>query len=476
MATTQLQTFEDNPLTFGIGLSEADNRLDCDWFNPVIKNEVENLRNGGRYDRKLVKLKSLAEVRGGKRLPKGTVILETGANIIPYVRATDVRGFKVNLDSAIRIPKEIHREIQNYQLLRGDVVVTIVGTIGRSGILEEDVGVCNFTENVARVRVNKGSVLERFVLYFLNSEFAQRQMRRLSAGSLQLKLSLSRCRDIEVYIPYKMGRYDIEAQQQILDEVESLFEKARQREKKAKELIERANSVVVKNIDIFLPDEGAGIIFTRPLGSEQSGRLDALFNNPVRGKLIADLKKYPHKQLGELIVPQRGGTVVVPSDFYKLVELEDIDEKTGRIVSSREVSRLGSKKVLLKADGILISKLQPEKGKIVITPREYEGTAGSSELVPLSLESAEVSLKYLWAALRSQYVLKQWEYTLTGSSRMRIGATELKQTIIPIPDKKTQNEITANIEGLISQSDKLLRKAAKLSKEAEELFISAVIG
>lgn len=476
MATTKLQKFEDDPLTFGVTLNKSDDRLDCAWFNPVVKNEIEDLRKKKRTDRKLVKLKSLADVKGGKRLPKGTVILETEANIIPYVRATDVKNLKVNLGTAIRLPKEVHKEIQNYQLQQEDVVVTIVGVnIGEVAILEEGVEVCNFTENIAKVRTNEDSVLARFILHFLNSEFAQMQMRRFSAGSSQYKLSLNSCRNIEVYIPHKTDSYDAEIQQEILNEVEELYEKARQQEKKAKEHIERANSTVVKKLGIPLPDEKAGIVFTRKIGNKPAIRLDALFNNPVREKLIANLKKHPNKPLGELTKPQLK-EAVTPSDFYRLVELEQIDEETGRIISSQEVPSLGSKKILLKKNNILVSRLQPEKGKVVVVLEEHDGTAGSSELVPLSLESTEISLKYLWAVMRSQYVLKQWEYTLTGSSRMRIGSTELEQTIIPIPDKEIQDEIVADIEKLIMQSDELLREAAELFKKAKELFVSAVIG
>ena len=475
MAITKLQTFEDAPLTFSVALSESDDRLDCGWFNPVVKSKIEGLRKSDKIDRKLVKLKSLAEVKGGKRLPKGTVIIETEANIIPYVRAKDIKNLKVNLDIAIKLPKEVHREIQNYQLQQNDVVVTIVGTIGNVAILEQAVKVCNFTENIAKVRVSKDSILPGFILHFLNSEFAQMQMKRFSAGSVQYKLSLNSCRNIEVYVPFNNDNYDIDVQREILKEIEGLRKEASQLEGKAKELVERANSAVAERLKISVPDERFGIIFTRELEEkDQTSRLDALFNNPVREKLIANLKEYPHKQLGDLVELSRKGTIA-PRDFYRLIELEQVDEKTGRITSCREVSSLGSKKILLKANKILVSKLQPEKGKVVIVPSEYDGTAGSSELIVLSLTSTKVSLDYLWAVLRSEYVLKQWKYTLTGSSRMRIGPTELKQTIIPIPDKKTQDAIVMYIKEMLAKSDDLLQQSTKLFKESKKYFMSALV-
>ena len=474
MVTTKLQTFENNPLTFGVAVTESDDRLDCAWFNPVVENKIDTLRKNKRKDRKLVKLKSVADVNGGKRLPKGTVIVESEANTIPYIRATDVKKLRVNLDNAIKIPKEVHKEIQNYQLKRDDVVITIVGTIGGIGILEEEVEVCDFTENIARIRVNNDSVLSRFILHFLDSEYGKMQTEKFSVGSLQYKLSLRSCRNIEVYIPYNENGFDKNTQRSILDEAYILFEKANTQRKKGHDLIKKARSVVVEKLKIPLPNERLGNYFAQELDDNPIVRLDALFNNPVREKLISNLKKYTHKELGKLIKPQ-GKEDISPADFYSLIGLEQIDERTGKITLAQEVPELGSEKILLKTNSILVSKLQPEKGKIVIVPKEYDGSVGSSELVPLSLEATDVSLKYLWAVLRSDYILKQWEYELTGSSRMRIGSTELKQTIIPIPDKKIQENIVKDIDEMVAESDKILREAEELFEKAKEKFITAVI-
>ena len=475
MATTKLQTFHDEPLTFSVTLGEDDDRLDCAWFNPLTENKIENLRKNKSKDRKLVELKTIADVKGGKRLPKGTVIVEGEANNIPYVRAADIKNQKVNLDTSIKIPKGIHQEIQNYQLQKDDLVITIVGAlIGEIGILEGNVEVCDFTENIAKVRVNKDSVLTKFILHFLDSEYGKMQTDRLTVESLQYKLSLTSCRNIEIYIPHDGTDFDTKTQQEILDEAHKLFARADQQRKKGLELIDHANSLVVKKLRIPIPDEEIGVFFMHEIKPEPTTRLDALFNNPVRESLIAHLKNYPHKELGKLTKPQGKGSIS-PTDFYKLVDMGQIDEKTGRIVSSQEVAELGSEKILLKANSVLIAKLQPERGKVVIVPNAYDGAVGSSEFVPLVLESTDVSLEYLWAVLRSDYVLKQWAYALTGSSRMRIGATELKQTIIPIPDKMIQDEITVEIGETIAESDKLLRQADELFKEAKRRFISAVV-
>lgn len=241
-------------------------------------------------------------------------------------------------------------------------------------------------------------------------------------------------------------------------------------------MIDEARLVVVKKIGLPLIEETEkSRIFEAVLEEDLFSRLDALFNNPLREKLVAILKKYQHKSLGKLIKPQKENKIV-PSDYYRLVELEQIDETTGRITESREVSELGSEKVLLKNGSILISKLQPEKGKIVIVPSEFDGCVGSSELLSFVLDSPEITMDYLWAVLRSDYVLKQWEYELTGSSRMRIGPNEIKNTIIPIPDLKLQKEIVDDIKEKIRKSDNEMQESKRLLEEARKLFDQLLFG
>lgn len=231
MATTNKTIFEKTPLTFGVDLVEQDDRLDCAWFNPVLENKIEKLRLTKNKNRKLTKLKIVADVNGGKRLPKGTVIQESETSVIPYIRATDVKNLRVNIDSAAKISKEIHKEIQNYQLKKDDIIITIVGTIGEVGILEKEVEVCDFTENIARIRTKDKSVLPRFLLHYLDSEFGRLQTERFLVGSLQYKLSLQSCRNIEIYLPLLSGNYNTNEQKKILDSVYFIFEEAEKHRK-----------------------------------------------------------------------------------------------------------------------------------------------------------------------------------------------------------------------------------------------------
>lgn len=465
--------FEKTPLIFGVDLGLGDDRIDATWFNPIIKKKIENLKKHQSKNKKITTLKRIAKVGGGKRLPKGTVIAENEFNTIPYIRGTDVNDLKIDIKSAGKINKQTHKEIQNYQLKKDDLVITIVGTIGKVGILKEKVEVCNFSENVARIRVDDKNVSQLYLLHFLDSELGKIQTKRLEVGSLQYKLSLNSCRDLNIYLPTEDNSFDKGNQNKILNETYKIIKKADNQYLKSKKLIEEARNVVEKKIKINLESiNSIPTTFEVNLKNDFC-RIDALFNNPKRDELLKILKKHPNDILGNIIKPQKTGKII-PSDYYNLVDLEQIDEHTGRITNTIEVSELGSKKILLTKNSILISKLQPESGKIVIIDEEKDGCVGSSELISIKLDSEKVLLEYLWIILRSNYVLKQWEYELTGSSRMRIGWNEINNTIIPIVNLKTQKEIILETKEKIKKSDQALKEAKKLYSKARSKFVELV--
>ncbi|MDO9334573.1 MAG: restriction endonuclease subunit S [Dehalococcoidales bacterium] len=471
------QILVTNPPAFVTSLNKDSDRLDCAWFNPVAENEMESLVKNKRDDRQLIKLESIAKVTGGKRLPSGTVISENDPDDIPYVRVVDIKDLKVDMHSAVRIPKKVHQLIQNYQLKQNDIVITIVGaTIGKVGILDYPVEVCDFTENMARIRINDDSVLTRFLLHYLDSQFGKIQSDRMSGGSSQFKLSLRSCRDLEIYIPFKNGSIDTAEQHNILNKIYVIHEQINSKKVQSDKLINDAKNILVKKIGLPITlDINKNPSFLQAVDNDPYSRLDALFNNPLREKLLKTLQTYPHKLLGKLIKPDDKSEIVL-SDFYRLVDLEQIDENTGRISHFREVPELGSEKILIKSGSILISKLQPDKGKVVIVESGFDGCVGSSELMSFSLNTTEVTKEYLWAALRSNYILKQWEYSLTGSSRMRIGRRELNETIIPIPDKNLQDEIVNEIKGNIFASDNLLKELGALRLQAKKEFVTMLTG
>ena len=58
---------------------------------------------------------------------------------------------------------------------------------------------------------------------------------------------------------------------------------------------------------------------------------------------------------------------------------------------------------------------------------------------------------------------------------MRIGPNEIKNTVIPVPNRKIQNEIVKKIKDYITKSDEVLEEADKLLTKTRKQFVELLI-
>jgi len=469
----------DNPFCFAVELpDELGARVDCKYHNPEITKEIENLRNYRMENSKIEKLRRIAIPSGGKRLPKGHIFFKTDYDNVPYIRATDIKHGKVDVENSERINYQVHKKIEKYQLRKGDVVITIVGiNTGETGILKDDVQICNFNENIARISVTNESVLNEFINSFLNSDLGRIQTHRLSVGSTKDKLSLKNCKEVDILIPYdnKTGRFDISEQQRIVGEVNIYDKKAEGSIQCYRDRIDELRGLVPEKLRIKLSVEPKKEqTFSCNLLYDPKERIDALYNNPYRGELIVALKRYSHKELSKIATIEKREEIL-PSEFYRLIDLDDISEDLGEVINIKEVSKLGSTKVVLRKGRILVSRLEPDKGKAILVDDKTDGCVGSSELVPLKLVSEQVLSEYLWIILRSDYVLKQWKYAITGCSRERIGKRELENAIIPIPNRQVQEEIIKEYAEILKQAKDSLDEYKLNKRKAMDTLVSLLV-
>ncbi|WP_306010441.1 restriction endonuclease subunit S [Bacillus sp. MMSF_3328] len=149
---------------------------------------------------KSVPLSAIATVRGGKRLPKGT-LYENISTEYRYLRGSDVENGKVLEEQVVFISEQSFNSIEKYQLKHNDVILTIAGTIGKLGIAKNPVNY-GVTENVALISsINEEKVLPDFLLYLFMSSFMQFQMRKEMSELRQQKLSIEKVRILRVPEP-----------------------------------------------------------------------------------------------------------------------------------------------------------------------------------------------------------------------------------------------------------------------------------
>ncbi len=172
---------------------------------------------------KWVKLGQIAKVKGGKRLPKGEIYSET-VTPHPYIRVTDFENMTVNINDLRYLKIATQKQIKNYTISKNDLYISIAGTIGRVGLIPNQLDGANLTENAAKITEIENFSL-KYLSYFMNSTFVQNQIKSLTISTTQPKLALFRIEKLDLIQP------SMNEQIQIVEEIEKRFSEADNLEK-----------------------------------------------------------------------------------------------------------------------------------------------------------------------------------------------------------------------------------------------------
>ncbi|NEX17469.1 MAG: hypothetical protein C1943_12795 [Halochromatium sp.] len=145
----------------------------------------------------IIPINKLADVKGGKRLPKG-VKLTAEKTPYPYITVRDfTEEGTVSASGLGFITKEIRETILRYTISSRDVYISIAGTIGKTGIVPEHLEGANLTENAAKL-VLKDGWRKEYVYWCTRSTDFQAQTRTQTRVAAQPKLALQRLGQITI--------------------------------------------------------------------------------------------------------------------------------------------------------------------------------------------------------------------------------------------------------------------------------------
>ena len=165
------------------------------------------------------KIGEIAEVKGGKRIPKGRKLIKE-PNSHPYIRIRNLgktKYMQLNTDYEY-VDEETQQMIARYIVNQGDILISVVGTIGLVGIVGNTLDKANQTENCEKI-INIKKVLSEYLYYYLVSSFGQDEIKKGTVGAVQPKLPLKNVKDIIVKYP------PIKEQKQIVEILSAIDEK-----------------------------------------------------------------------------------------------------------------------------------------------------------------------------------------------------------------------------------------------------------
>lgn len=176
--------------------------------------DPNNLPDGWRMGT----LGEVCSIKGGKRLPKGEELVDT-PNSHPYIRVADMcdeRFVSLN-DDFQYVEDDVQKEIKRYIVNAGDVIISIVGTIGNVNIVDETLDNANLTENCVKL-VNLQGVSSYYLYELLKSPKGIDAINEGIVGGVQSKLPLYNIERIPVVLADKETMNDFSHQSAVLSD------------------------------------------------------------------------------------------------------------------------------------------------------------------------------------------------------------------------------------------------------------------
>lgn len=187
-------------------------------YTSLMKGVVQDILTDNITDDNTVKMGTFSNALGGKRVPKGSE-LTIAKTSHPYIRVRDMTKPKVVelTEDFMYVEESDFHKISRYIVDAGDLIISIVGTVGAVALVGESLDKANLTENCSKI-VNIKGYNPEFLYYFLKSEYGQKEIAGGTVGEVQAKLPLKNILEIKVPILSEPEQEAIVEKLRIVDE------------------------------------------------------------------------------------------------------------------------------------------------------------------------------------------------------------------------------------------------------------------
>lgn len=348
---------------------------------------------------------------------------------IPYVRPTEIENGQIDLANLRRTSSSINRRYIRSVLRANDVILSIVGTIGKVAIVPPELSGGNITQSSCRIRVDATLAEPNFVAEFLRSPLATDQFTAKRLGTAVPRLNLADVRKFRIDLP------PLVEQRRIVAKLDAMIARIAG----ARAELDRV-AILVNNIRRQVSASCfEASIETRELGS--------LLRGIEAGKNMRCEERPP--QAGE------NGIVKVSA-----VTWGKFDPKESKTLPSDYTP---TEKAKIRAGDLLISRANTLElvGSVVLVTDEPRELFLSDKILRLVID--DDAKKWVLWFLRSPWGRKQIEDLATGNqlSMRNISQNALRSIRLPFPDSDTRRRLVERIETSFARADRLETEAAR---------------
>ena len=396
---------------------------------------------------------------------------------VRFLSVLNVNENKICFDDTKFISDDEHAMlVKRCKPMPNDILLTKVGSIGRAAIIPNNAPDFSLFVSVALIKPNVKVVSPRYLCAYLNSIYAQAQFKRHLKGIGVPDLHLENIATTLIIYPK-----DIAEQELICENYYSAFDNSTAKLRKADELLIGIDEFVRKAIGLPEENNVRPMFFATKISSNSAARIDPEFHNPFYQHRVQHIKNMNHDTLGN-IIEFSNETWNQADDFidtFPYIEISGVGIKTNEYeLTNTAVSDAPSRAKMIVRDGdILVSTTRPHRGAIAtISCNKGYYIASTGFCVLRKLKREDVSREYLQWVLLNDYVLQQFLQRSSGGNYPAIIQSEIKNVVIPIPDKSVQNEIVVEATRCKNLANNLKEEAEAECVAAKKQFEKELLG
>lgn len=382
-----------------------------------------------------------------------------------YVRGRDVKEFFLRDNENVYIPRKDFSRLGKYALQTGDILISVVGTLGDIAVVDENTLPAIFS---CKSTVFRSTLLDPFYLIaYLNSKFGRSLLVRKVRGHVQTGLNINDLRSTPIFVPGK----------NVQERISETVRKAKESLDSSKSLYSKAEGLLLQELGLKDFKQRYELAYTANLSKAvRAHRADAEYFQPFYDVMEKHLvNSFAARPIGKI------DYIDVTTGQYSKNYVEKTQGRPYIRGTDIETGTINTDDLVYIAPQDQIESKRAKEGDVVVTrvgtiglsgriPKDCEGGTVSDNLIRLRFDQKKLDQYYLALFLGSLVGVSLMMRNSRGSVQQRLNQETLKQIVVPILSPEKQLEIAS----LVQQSHKTRKKAKDLMEEAKREVEKAI--